>query len=239
MSTKSTDTEELLQLAREDVLRNRLSSAEKYLAQAILLNNQIPDAFYLMGMVYSKRGKLKKAILAFQKALTLDPCHTDAAIALSSLYNDMGKYSEGALIYQRAKKRLDRVLPGHDPRINRELSKKHAELGDSYLQYERFEEAHDEYEKAGLLDAQQVQYTVKRALCLSKLGSKTQAAELLSGLVQTHPDCVEARIQLGVLYHSLKKLTDAHREWQEALALNPDHKKAQMYLSMIEAPTVN
>ena len=48
----------------------------------------------------------KKAILAFERALNLDPFHTEAAIALSSLYNDVGKYREGAAVFFKAKKRV-------------------------------------------------------------------------------------------------------------------------------------
>src|SRR6188472_2950988 len=120
---------ELLRIAKEDLARSSLTSAERTLEQAILLNNQVPEAFHLLGYVYSKRGKFKKAILAFQKALSLDPFHTEAAIALSSLYNDVGRYKEGAAVYYRTKKRLDRVAPGHDPRINQSLAQKHYELG--------------------------------------------------------------------------------------------------------------
>lgn len=96
MDARVRTIDDLLRLAREDISRNSLTSAEKTLEQAILLNNQSPDAFHLLGFVYSKKGKFKKAILAFQKALSLDPTHTEAAIALSSLYNDVGRYREGA-----------------------------------------------------------------------------------------------------------------------------------------------
>ena len=65
MDTRATNIEELLRLAREDLARNSLTSAEKSLEQAILLNNQIPEAFHLLGYVYTKKGKFKKAILAF------------------------------------------------------------------------------------------------------------------------------------------------------------------------------
>lgn len=239
MSSKSTNIEELLQLAREDLARNRLTSAEKTLAQAILLNNQVSDAFYLMGYVYSKKGKLKKAILAFERALSMDPFHTEAAIALSSLYNDMGKYKEGASVYFKARKRLDRVLPGHDPRINQDLAKKHHDLGLAYMRYERFREAYEEFEKSQQLEPGNVNYPVKMAVCLGKTGDRAAAADLLQKLLQHHPKCIEAKIQLGILYHSLKKIQDAYREWQGALTIDPDHKSAQMYLSMIESPVSN
>lgn len=226
--------EDLLKYAKEDLARNSLSSAEKNLERAILMNNQVPEAFHLLGTVYSKKGKFKKAILSFQRALSLDPFHTEASIALSSLYNDIGDYKEGAQVFSRAKKRLERTQPGHDPRINLGLSQKHFELGFMYLRYERFLEAHQEFAKALNLDPGNVQISVQMAKCLSKTGDKEGAVDLLRRVLLTYPKSTDAKIQLGILLHSLKKLDEAFREWQEVITLDPDNKSAQMYLSMYE-----
>jgi len=231
---KTQTLDELLQLAREDLSRSQLSSAEKNLEQAILLNNQSPEAFNLLGNVYTKRGKFKKAILAFKKALVLDPAHTEAAIALSSLQNDVGNYKEAALVYQNARKRLEHTQPGFDPRINHGLSKSHYSLGMSYMKYERFLEAHHEFSKAFNLEPDNIQSAIQMARCLSKTGNKEGALNLLKKAIETSPKHVEAKIQLGILYHSLRKLKEAYREWKEALLLDPENKSAQMYLSMFE-----
>lgn len=230
-----TNIDDLLRLSREDLARNSLSSAEKSLEQAILLNNQVAEAFYLLGHVYSKKGKFKNAILAFEKTLSLDPHHTEAAIALSSLYNDVGKYKEGAEVFYKTKKRLDRTLPGHDPRINENLARKHCELGFQYMRFERFQEAHHEFTKALNLEPDNVVTAVHLAKCLAKVGDKEGAIAFLQKTLQSHPKNADAKIQLGVLYHSAKKVGDAHREWQEALLLEPENKSAEMYLSMIQA----
>lgn len=233
MDSKATTIDDLLRLAREDLARNSLSSAEKALEQAILMNNQVPDAFHLLGYVYTKKGKFKKAMLAFERALALDPFHTEAAIALSSLYNDVGKYREGAQVFHKAKKRLDRTLPGFDPRINQSLSRKHYELGLLYMRFERFQEAHHEFVKAYNLEPENVMNSVMMAKCLSKSGDKEAAVHVLRKGLQTNPKSVDAKIQLGILFHAQQKLREAQREWEEALSLDPDNKSAQMYLSML------
>ena len=231
---KTPTVEELLQIAREDLARSSLTSAEKALEQAILLNNQVAEAFYLLGLVYSKRGKFKKAILSFEKALSLDAFHTEAAIALSSLYNDVGKYKEGAGVFTKTKKRLERTAPGFDPRINQGLVQKHNELGCLYMRYERFIEAYNEFSKAYNLEPDNTLSCVQMAKCLAKSDDKESAISLLMKALEKDPRNAEARIQLGILYHSKHKLKDAYRQWQEVLAFDPENKSAQMYLSMYE-----
>lgn len=235
MDSKITTIDDLLRLAREDLARNSLTSAEKALEQAILLNNQVPDAFHLLGYVYTKKGKFKKAMLAFERALALDPFHTEAAIALSSLYNDVGKYREGAQVFHKAKKRLDKTLPGFDPRINQSLARKHYELGLLYMRFERFLEAHHEFVKAYNLESDNIMNAVMMAKCLSKSGDKEAAVNILRKGLAANPKSVDAKIQLGIILHAQQKLRDAQREWEEALSLDPDNKSAQMYLSMLDA----
>jgi len=234
MDSKESTIEDLLRLAREDLTRNSLTSAEKSLEQAILLNNQVPDAFHLLGYVYSKKGKFKKAILAFEKAIALDPFHTEAAIALSSLYNDVGKYKEGAQVFYRTKKRLEKTAPGFDPRINQGLAKQHYDLGVAYLRYERFQEAYHEFAKALNLEPDNVLNSVQMAKCLAKTGDKDGAVVLLKKGLATNPKSIDAKIQLGILFHSQQRIREAQKEWQEVLTLDPQNKSAAMYLSMLD-----
>lgn len=231
---KPVTVEDLLRMAREDLNRSALTSAEKALEQAILLNNQVAEAFHLLGLVYTKKGKFKKAILALEKALALDSFHTDAAIALSSLYNDTGRYKEGAGIFLKTKKRLERTLPGYDPKINFGLAVKHFELGSLYVRYERFNEAHHEFSKAYALDPENTMACIQMAKCLSKTGDKEGGIALLQKALEKEPKNAEARIQLGILYHSQQRLREAYQEWQVAISIEPENKSAQMYLSMFE-----
>ena len=234
MNSVGATVDELLQLAREEIARNSLSLAEKTLEQAVLINNQVAEAFYLLGHVYSKKGKFKKAIISFERALSIDSLHTEAAIALSSLYNDVGRYKDAAQVYHKTKRRLDRTSPGHDPRINESLARRHHELACLYLRYERFIEAKEEYQKALKLEPHNIYYSIQIAKCFAKSGDRDLAIQQLKKALESHPKSIEAKVQLGILYHAGQKLGDAHREWQEALALDPDDKSAQMYLSMLE-----
>jgi tetratricopeptide (TPR) repeat protein len=234
MDSRAPTVEDLIRLAREDIGRNSLTSAEKTLEQVVLIDNQIAETYYLLGYVYSKRGKFKKAILCFQKCLSLDPFHTDSAIALSTLFNDVGKYREGAEIFLKTRSRLDKAPPGHDPRINQTLGRKHFELGLLYMRFERFKEAKHEFTKALNLEPDNVSVSVQIAKCFAKTGDKISAISFLRKTLARQPKSVEAKVQLGILLHSQNLLKDAQREWQEALTLEPENPTVQMYLSMLD-----
>ncbi len=225
---------EYLRLAKEDLARSSLTSAERHLEQAIATNSNSAEAFYLLGTLYVKKGKFRKATLAFEKVLRLDPNHTEAAIAVSSLYNDLGKYNEGAEVYNRAKVRLDKTLPGFDPRINQGIAEKHFDVGMLYTRYDRFQEAYHEFAKASNLDPHNINYAVQLAKCMGKTGDKESAIRCLRAAVEKNPTHVEARIQLGILLHSVQRLSEAYDQWNEAIRLEPDSKTAQMYLSMFD-----
>lgn len=233
-TTRNASVEDLLKIARIDLSRNSLGAAEKALEQAIVANSQEPEAFHLLGLVYSKKGKFKKAILAFQRALALEPGHTEAAIALSSLYSDVGRYKEGSAVYQAAKKRLEKTIPGHDPKINRTLADRHRETGTLYLRYERHQEALHEFTKALNLEPDHIGTAISIAKCMAKSSDRPGAIAFLRKMLMRFPRQPEAKIQLGILLHSEQDLVEARREWEEALEMDPENKSAKMYLSMLE-----
>lgn len=226
--------DDLLRIAREDIARNRLSAAEKALEQAILMDPQVAEAFHQLGCVYHKKGKFKKAMHTFQRALDIDPTHTEASIALSGLFNDTGKYQEGAATFLRAKKRLEGIVPGHDPRINQQLAEKHYEIAMLYCQFERYREAQTELTKAIQLGPDSITYGVQLGKVLAKSGEKEKALQFLKRLLEDFPNSPELRIQLGIIYYSQKRMSEAKREWEEAIALDPENRSAQMYMGIFD-----
>lgn len=225
--------DDYLRIAREDIIRSSLTSAERILEQAILRYSDSVEAFYLLGCVYAKKSKFKKAVLAYERALKIDPSHTETAIALSGLYNDLGRYREAATVFLSTKRRLSHLAPGHDPKINDDLAQRHYDLGQTYFRYERYREAYHEFAKALNLSPDNSLFYIQMAKCLSKTGDKHGAVDLLRKMRDKQPKNIEVKIQLGIIYHSLARLGEARKEWEEALTIDPNNRSAQMYLKMI------
>ncbi|RYF93421.1 MAG: hypothetical protein EOO02_24275, partial [Chitinophagaceae bacterium] len=62
--------------------RSDTAAAEKELLKVITLQQQSPNAFYILGNFYYKINRLHKSILAYKKSIAIDPSYTNAIKAL-------------------------------------------------------------------------------------------------------------------------------------------------------------
>ncbi len=226
--------EDLLALAKVEIKRNDTDKAISLLERAILLNNQRPEPFQLLGEVFVKLGELHKAIEYFERTLNLNPTNTEVAISLSSLLNDIGHYREAQAVYEKTKIRFDHLPYNEDPTINQDLAEHHYALGLLYLRYERFEEAEYQFKTSLRLFPSHTASAMALSKCLMQTNQKQEALSLLERWIQLCPRDIELRIQRGLIYFSDKDLSAAHREWTEAARISPGNKKVLMYLKMVE-----
>jgi tetratricopeptide (TPR) repeat protein len=175
----------------------------------------------------------------FKRALQLDPHFTDAAISLSIIYNDTGHYQEGAQVFAQAEKAAMRKSTAPTPSIvlAREISNKHLELGNLYRRLQRFDEAANEFLKAGRVDPENFEARILLAKTHGQRGQMRLAQQELESLVREQPDNVPARIHLALLYYAIGNAVDAQIELQEALLKEPNNQQVKMYIDMTRQAT--
>ncbi|MBT3584162.1 MAG: hypothetical protein HN509_04610 [Halobacteriovoraceae bacterium] len=213
------------------------------------------DAFFHMANIFHLKGEIGKAIKAFNKVLSLDPCHTDASISLSVLYNDIGHYEEGKRVFEQANERVrhkknqnaiydseEAHVPGtitgiDDAHINKKFSLKHYELAELYMVYDRFDEALFEYNKCITLDSSNHEARIKLAKVYARKNFPSKAFEELRRLKTEEPSYLPARVALGVLYYGNGKILEAQAEWQNVLSKDPRNGQAAMYLNLSKTAT--
>ena len=200
----------------------------------------LSKTYFLMANIFHLRGEIGKAIKGFNKCLSLDPAHTDAAISLSVLYNDIGQYEEAKKIFEVANKRVksgqsDTFL--EDGHINRKFSLKHYELAEMYFTYNRFDEALFEYNKVRNLDPENNEVRIKIAKTYAKKNYLNKAFDELKTLKQECPNYLPARIALGVLYYGCGKILEAQSEWEKVISKDPRNDEALMYLNLSRTAT--
>lgn len=221
----------------EKEIQNHISKREFAPAEDKLriLTQDSPDSAdteYLLGSLFYFKGQLGKAIEHLNRALNLDPRHTDASICLSVLYNDIGRYQDAKKVFELANQSVAYKKTGNDLAVDKKFSIKHLEIADMYFRYKRYDEAIEEYSKAILLDPSNSETRIRRAKAFSKKGFVTRAVQELKQLISEYPKYLTARIQLGLLHYSQGNLLDAEIEWEEVLKTDPNHREAKAYLEM-------
>jgi len=199
------------------------------------------DAFFILANIFHIHGEIGKAIKAFNKVLTLNPEHTDAAISLSVLYNDIGQYEDARKVFETANERVKGKTKGaglmEDKHINKKFASKHYEIADLYLSYNRYDEALFEYSKVISLDPENLEAKIKIAKVYAKKGFTAKAIEELRALKNEEPNYAPARIALGVLHYGNGNILEAQTEWEKVLLKDPFHAEARMYLNLSRTAT--
>lgn len=226
----SVDQKELLDGARKRFVDGDYKGAESALHQLIMVNNRIPEVFQLLATIYYDRGQFGKAVKHFQRALEIDPAYTEASVGLSIILNDMGRYEEGKQVFQAAQKALeDAKKKQADPYVEDKLSKHHIQLGDLYFQYQRYEEALEQFHKAYALK-QKPEINLKIIDCYAKKGDTDKAIRELKIFVKDFPQNTKAQLWLGVLLYNTKRIADAVDQWERVLFQEPGNEEARKYI---------
>ncbi|MEQ1878780.1 MAG: tetratricopeptide repeat protein [Bdellovibrionia bacterium] len=226
----SVDQKELLDGARRRFADGDYKGAEAMLHQLLMVNNRIPEVFQLLATIYYDRGQFSKAIKHFQRALEVDPTYTEASVGLSIILNDMGRYEEGKQVFQAAQKALDDAKKKQaDPYVEEKLAKQHIQTGDLYFQYQRYEEALEQFHKAFALK-ERPEINLKIIDCYVKKGDADKAIRELKIFTKDHPQHTKAQIWLGVLLYNTKRIADAVDQWEKVLFREPSNEEARKYV---------
>ena len=228
------DEQEILEIAREKFREGHMAQAERLLHQLILLNNKIPEVYQMLGTIHYDQGKFTRAIQTFKRALEIDPGYTDASVGLSIIYNDLGKYDEGKQVFEAAQKVLDAKKEKGDPYIEERLSSKHLELGDMYFQYNRFDEALDQYYKSAALATRKPDVLMKIVEVYLKKNQGNKAVKELKRIIETYPGYIQAKLKLGVVLYNSNRVVEAIQEWEGVLMREPAHSDALNYIKLAQ-----
>ncbi|MEK6704678.1 MAG: tetratricopeptide repeat protein [Candidatus Poribacteria bacterium] len=190
------------------------------------------DAYYFLGIFHYFSGQFGLTVDNLNKALSLDPHHTDAAICLSVIFNDVGKYNEAKRVFEQANQSVTNKQTGDNLEIDKKFSIKHLELADLYFRYRRYDEAIADYTKAGILDPYTLDIRIRLAKAYAKKGFISRSMQELQQLKNTHQNYIPARIQLGLLHYSQGNLLDAELEWEGVLDIEPMNREAISYIEM-------
>lgn len=231
-------SQQLLDEARAAFIEGDYATAEPLLNQPTLIHGRHPEVLQMLATIYYDQGKFNRAITTFKKALEIDPAYTDAAVGLSIILNDMGRYDEARKIFEDAKTLVDSKKQQTDPNTNEKFAQKHAEMGDMYLQFKRFDESAEQYLKASSLSSRKADYTLRLSECYVQAGQKDKAIKELKQLLQADPKLVAPRLKLGLVLYNSHHIAEAVDQWENILRYDANNQEALRYLKMAQAAGV-
>jgi tetratricopeptide (TPR) repeat protein len=224
---------QLLLLGREHYGKREFDRAEPLLREVLEHTDRFADVHDMLGVMAHARGNFIAAERHFERALSINPSYTEAALTLAVTYHDRGKYEAAREVYARIKGRPSGSLQGLDPFARGKLANMHADLAQAYADAGLPREAIGEYEKAVTLCPQFADLRTKLGTLLRQVNELPHAREQYEAAIASRPNFVPARVLLGVTLLAMGELDAAEDHWRKALELEPDNTSAKMYLRML------
>ena len=190
---------------------------------AAMVNQDRPKAtsYFNLGNLYVEMGDNAMALLAYRRALELNPRHAGTLYNLGNLYKDQGRFKDALGFYQKA--------IAVDPRIS-----------DAWLNmgiiYGKQKEAGQEkayYQKAVEVDPRNGRAYFNLGFLGEAAGDMEGALSLYQKSVEFDPANAEGYYNLGNIYAKLKKAPEAISSYWKAVEQDPGHVNALVNLSIL------
>jgi tetratricopeptide (TPR) repeat protein len=224
----------LLVLGREHYERREYDRAEQVFREILEIDEgRFADVHNMLAFVLHGRGDLAGAERHFERAVEINPRYMEALMNLAVTYSDVGKYEAAHGIYARIRD-LEGGDKKLDPFVRGKIANMHADVAQAYADAGCREEAIEELRKAIGLCPSFADLHLKLGNLYREGNDFATARDHYAAACTVNPKYVPARVLLGATLLSLGQPSDAIAELNEALAIDPGNKNAQMYLRMAE-----
>jgi len=170
--------------------------------------------FNNLGNVYNEIGDIDTAMLALERAVTINPTLSESRSNLGNMYLQKDRVADAISQYRSA---LD-LNPGD--------SKTYYNLGNAYLAKEEFNAAASSYRQALMLDPNCVDAYRKMAMLLCKQERYSQAVGQLNVALALDKGNPEVYSQLGDVYYRMRDYSNGLANFRKAVELKPDWAEA-------------
>ena len=233
--------DELYKCGTEAFEKGDYQNAERYFQQLLAIRPTFADIQNKIGFIFNQTNRLQLAAKAFEKALEMNPCYTEASLNLAITYSDLGMYDKSRQVFEKAaqfsrqaEKGSDR---GIDPFVKGKLSDEHLRIGKIYYDMHMLDEAIEEYQKALRLSPNFADIITQLGIALRDKGNFDEAIAEFNRAKLANPRFMPARLHLGITYYSQGFYGLAEQEWREALVFDPDNSAVRTYLNFVKPQT--
>jgi tetratricopeptide (TPR) repeat protein len=199
----------LLKRAAQDSVSGQIDAGIAKVREVLAADSEVIEAYTMLGNMNVKAHRLPDAIVAYQKALALDPEHEGAAWSLALAYLEAGKLEEARAGFERV-----RQLNPRDARPLYQLAGLSVRRGD-------FAGAAETLEKGLPLASDRSAFLVKLGEARLELKQLDAAQKALLEASKLKPDQSMAHYDLGLLYEARGQWRDASTAYQAEIAISP------------------
>ena len=222
-------------------------TAVELISRAIRSNPGFSSMYCNLGLVFQTQGKLDEAINCYYEALSLQPDLIDARNNLGSAFvaknniaaaietyryllmlNRDDVQTQNKLAYLQKQKSA--VEKQSDNCFKSEEAKAHCELGNSFYQQWKLNQAVESYKKTLAIKLDCIEARQNLGLVYQEQCFLDEAVKCFHFILSFKPDYAAAYYHLGNLSHLQGKLDIAMDHYQKALVLQPDYPEASQRL---------
>jgi tetratricopeptide (TPR) repeat protein len=230
----SNTTRERLALARAHVRRGEVAAAEAIYSTLVQDFPAFADVHNEAGLFFHEQGDFDRAQASFLDALKINPSYTEAALHLSITWNDMGRYEDAQRVYAEALVKARASRDVLDPPLAQRIVNLYADIGDVYAQAREWKRSAAAYREGLALGPNFHDVRLRLAQVLLDAGDSAGAVVEAQQVVDASPDFRAALLMLGLACLAAGDRSTAARTWHDVLEREPAHKRAAMYLRLME-----
>lgn len=179
-------------------------------------------SFFWLGTVLWKSSQLEEALIAYQRALKLNPKHVPSQGNLGNVYFEYRDYEKSCQCFQRLLK-----IDPKDPQAHYNLGNALKALGDN-------EQALVHYTKANQITPRDPSYLNGKGLALRSLGRYEEAIACFEKALKKSPSNVNFIANLGTSNRLLGNMTQALELYEKACRLSSDNPSILFNLAHLE-----
>ncbi len=212
-------------LARIQTKQRDFSSAAETYKKIQQLDPSDAEAHFGLGQVYINMMKWADAVPQLERAVQMDPQNAEANHLIGRAYREQRIFDKAAAAYEKFLA-TETQTPGDS----------HFELGECYMELERYSDAVRLFQQAVDIDTQSVHKNSKLAQAMEKAGMFDEAAAKYQELAQLSPN--DAKIYYNIIvrmYDEAKMPDKAIAAAQKMIDQDPNNPEAYYNLGIMNS----
>ena len=193
-----------------------------YLNKIILINPNIPESYFNLGLCYSKLNNLQLAIENYSKAIKLNSYYHQAYINLGNLFKSNNLLEDAIKLYKNALTLLEKK------------DEIYVNLSDIYKIKKDFNESIKYAEKALNINNRNYFALNNLGISLIETGRPKEAITILKKATEINTKFAMSFANLGIAYRYDSQYDHAEASYQKAIQSDPDFYDAYFNLGQIQ-----